>query len=227
MVLNWSQCLICRRWPVATLCPECRSRHTGLKRRCPHCALALTDDAAPGVHPNCLANLGWNTASARVDYAAPFDGWVKRLKFAGDWQLARTMGQLMRECPLSQALLAQADWVLPMPLSAQRLRERGYNQAAWLARQWCGADRRLQVGWLVKHRHTPAQAQTDRAHRWAQLRGALTLHAPACPRISGARVLLIDDVLTTGASLQVATECVIQAGASRVDVAVFARTPVE
>ncbi|MEY2620895.1 MAG: hypothetical protein RIT26_715 [Pseudomonadota bacterium] len=221
---NWSQCLICRRWPVPTLCPDCRQRHTALLPRCPHCALALPPGRLQCNHDDCRRDLGWHTACARVDYVLPFDGWIRRLKFAGDWALARTMGQLMRECPLAQSLWQQADWIVPMPVSGQRLRERGYNQAAWLARQWGGRDRRLRMGGLVKCRHTPAQAQNGRERRWAQLQGSMQLTLPV-QDVKGARVLLVDDVMTTGATLSVATECVLQAGARRVDVAVFARTP--
>lgn len=221
---KWSQCLICRRWPVPTLCNECRLRHTALVPRCPHCALALPPGASQCLQADCRRDPGWHTACARVDYTPPFDGWIRRLKFADDWALARTMGQLMRECPLAQSLCNQADFILPMPVSAQRLRERGYNQAAWLARQWCGRDRRMRLNWLTKGLHTPAQAQADREQRWAQLQGSMQWSATG-QDVKGARVLLVDDVMTTGATLQVATGCVLQAGASRVDVAVFARTP--
>ncbi len=217
---HWSQCQICQRWPTPSVCPDCHDRHARLQARCPHCAQALQ---AHG--PQCDTRFSWGQASARVDYVAPFDAWVKRLKFAGEWRLAREMGELMRECASAQALLSAADWVLPVPISPQRLRERGYGQAAWLARQWCGRDRRLQLNWLQKKQHTPAQARADRETRWAQLQGSMGLLPGAYPHLRGARVLLVDDVMTTGATLDVAAQCVWAAGALEVNVAVFARTP--
>ena len=221
---KWSQCLICGRWPMATVCEMCRRSHTRLLHRCPDCALSLP----PGQMHRCermgTAGPVWTSATARVDYVAPFDEWVKRLKFAGDWTVAQTMGRLMRECPIAQARLNQADWILPLPVSKQRLFDRGYNQSALLARHWCRNDERLRVDWLIKSRHTAAQAQTDRALRWSQLRASMSLRPSILGAIRGANVLLVDDVMTTGATLQTASECVWQAGASRVDVAVFART---
>ena len=222
---KWSQCLLCRRWPEATLCEPCRLAQAPIRVRCLRCAqirLSRTSHRCVQWGPKGAA---WQAASARVDYLPPFDAWVKRLKFAGDWPLGRTMGHLMRECPFAQALWAAADWILPMPVSTQRLRERGYNQAAWLARHWCGPDRRLQVHWLIKTRHTAAQAQTERDLRWAQLSDSMAVTDRARAMIRGARVLLVDDVMTTGASAQRASLCLMEAGAKRVDVAVFARTP--
>jgi ComF family protein len=160
-----------------------------------------------------------------VDYQFPVDRWVKRLKFSGDWSLASDMARLMRESPELERMRGQADWIIPVPVSRQRLIERGYNQAAWLARQWCGRDTRLNVHWLIKTRHTPAQAQAHRAQRLSHLRDSMALRAQALTALQGARVLLIDDVLTTGATLTAASACVLQAGAAQVDVAVFARTP--
>jgi ComF family protein len=153
------------------------------------------------------------------------DQWVKRLKFSGDWALAIDMARLMRESPELEHQRKQADWILPMPVSRERLIERGYNQAAWLAKQWCGRDHRLKVHWLVKIRHTGAQAQAHRAQRVSHLQGSMALNENAWAAMRGAQVLLVDDVMTTGATLEVASACVLQAGATRVDVAVFARTP--
>ena len=161
-----------------------------------------------------------------MDYGSPCDDWIKRLKFGGDWLQARELARLLGESRHATRLKRQADWILPMPVSEVRLRERGYNQAALLAQHWSPQDPRVQVAWLLKHRHTPAQAMADRAARWQQVEGSLSLN-PNTPSsaIRGARVVVIDDVMTTGASLDVASRCLLAAGAARVDVVVFARTP--
>lgn len=161
-----------------------------------------------------------------MDYGPPCDEWIKRLKFGGDWGQARDLARLLDECDQARHLRTQADLILPMPVSVQRLRERGYNQAVLLAQHWCGRDPRLRIDWLCKQRHTPAQAMADRAQRLQQLHGTLGWSKQTQPQaLRGARVLLIDDVMTTGATLDVATRCLLQAGAARVDVVVFARTP--
>jgi ComF family protein len=217
---QWSQCLICQRWPTLSVCPDCHARHARIETRCALCAQVMRTHGQ-----SCDGNFSWSQAGARVDYKAPFDGWVKQLKFAGEWTLARDMARLMRESDDINALLKQADWILPVPVSSLRLRERGYSQAAVLARQWCGRDRRLQVHWLQKWQHTAAQARANRATRWQQLQGTMGLDPGVSGRLRGARVLLVDDVLTTGATLEVATSCLLTEGARQVDVAVFARTP--
>ena len=223
---SWSTCQICRRWPMPTLCEVCRRRHAALVPRCPHCAQQVGPGGEGWPSPHtCARDFAWHQAAARTDYVPPMDLWVKRLKFAGDWPLAREMGRLMRECPLAEELRLQADWILPMPVSPQRMLERGYNQAAWLARQWCGRDARVRVHWLLKVRDTAAQAQADRTRRWQQLQGSMAIGRAHQAALQGARVLLVDDVMTTGATLEVATRCALRAGAVRVDVVVFARTP--
>jgi predicted amidophosphoribosyltransferase len=81
------------------------------------------------------------------------------------------------------------------------------------------------VHWLVKVRDTAAQAQADRTQRWKQLQGSMAIGRAHQAALQGARVLLVDDVMTTGATLEAASRCALHAGAVRVDVVVFARTP--
>lgn len=109
-----------------------------------------------------------------------------------------------------------------MPLHPNRLKARGFNQAAEIVRHVAKA---LGLAWrsdaLIRLHDTAPQAGLRREERWANLRGAF-----ACPEpLQGARILLIDDVLTTGASLSACAEVLHHAGASHIDVAVLARTP--
>ena len=211
---------------MPTLCEACRERHASLVDRCAHCALPLhTPQPMAGSTHVCAVRHAWQQAVARVDYEPPMDQWIKRLKFAGDWAVAEIMGYLMKDCAMAESLRQRVDWILPLPLSPSRLRARGYNQSAWFAKQWCGRDKRLKVNWLVKARDTAPQAQADRATRLTHLEGSMRIASAHHNAMQGASVLLVDDVMTTGATLDVAARCVLAAGAAQVHVAVFARTP--
>jgi predicted amidophosphoribosyltransferase len=109
-----------------------------------------------------------------------------------------------------------------MPLHPSRLKARGFNQAAEIARHTAKALRRpWSAAHLMRIHDTPSQAGLGREARWANLRGAF-----ACTRaLNGQRILLIDDVLTTGASLSACADALRYAGARQIDVAVLARTP--
>jgi ComF family protein len=110
------------------------------------------------------------------------------------------------------------DWVLvPVPLSRERLRQRGYNQAEWLTQGITGY--RKAPHWLIRTRHTPSQVGHGSAQRWAGLREAF--HAD--PAVDGRRILLVDDVLTSGATLTWAAHALREAGARDVRAVVAAR----
>ena len=134
------------------------------------------------------------------------------------------LGQLMMQAPGVADAVQQADWVLPIPLSRHRLRERGYNQAALLAQQL--TRDRLQPDLLWRLQDTPAQASLTRAQRLRNLRHSFALNPGQTPLLKDRRVLLIDDVMTTGATLHSAARVLRQAGGAReVHACVLARTP--
>ncbi|HZF85986.1 MAG TPA: phosphoribosyltransferase family protein, partial [Burkholderiaceae bacterium] len=109
------------------------------------------------------------------------------------------------------------------PLHVQRLRERGFNQALELARRL--APGRCDPALLLRLRDTPSQAGLPRAQRLRNLRGAFALEPLRRAEVDGRRVLLVDDVMTTGASLAAAAQVLREAGARQVDALVLARTP--
>ena len=223
-----SQCLVCRSWPSRWLCAACASTcwqpHA---RRCPRCALQLP--AASDVCPACLRDAPvLRHCHAAVDYSPPWNGVVQQLKFHQHLAWARRMAQLLLQSPGVAHCLAQADVVLPVPLSAARLRERGYNQAALLAQALLRQGQTpapLQSRWLLRLLDTPAQAQLGRAARLRNLRHAFALEPACIAQIAGRQILLIDDVMTTGATLSAVTNLLLAHGASAVDAIVFARTP--
>jgi ComF family protein len=139
---------------------------------------------------------------------------IHRLKYEGREELARPLGALFAACEPPRA-----DVVAPIPLHAARLRERGYDQAALLARE---AGRRFGLPvrpLLVRVRPTPQQVGLDRIRRDQNVRAAFR----ALPGATGVRVCLIDDVLTTGATAAEAARALAAAGAIRVEVRTLAR----
>ena len=121
------------------------------------------------------------------------------------------------------SLLRSADLVVPVPLARERLQARGYNQALLLARQLARA--KVDAHLMLRVRNTPAQSQLDRAERLRNLHGALALDPLQTPAIAQRQIVLVDDVMTTGATLQTCAAALRQAGAARVHALVFARTP--
>jgi len=115
--------------------------------------------------------------------------------------------------------------VLPVPLSDQRLAERGYNQAWELARR-LAAHRALPARAQVLQRalHTRQQAELDRAERQRNVRGAFLVPHAQRGLVNGRRLALVDDVMTTGATLREAATTLLRAGAADVQVWVLART---
>ena len=160
---------------------------------------------------------------AAVDYGYPWANALSDFKFRSDPGWASTLALLLRSTPWAEPVLDGADLVLPLPLSRQRLRQRGFNQALLLARQL--APDKTDATLLLRLRDTPAQSSLARAQRLENLHGAFAIEPLRAHRVSGQRVVLIDDVMTTGATLHAAAGVLHRAGAAQVSALVVARTP--
>jgi ComF family protein len=153
-------------------------------------------------------------------YSAPLDGLLPRFKFHEDLAAGRLLSQLMAE---AFASLPRPDALVPVPLHVGRLRSRGYDQALELARPVARALRiPLRTRWLVRARATAPQSEQDAVGRRRNLRNAFAVRADA---VVAPHVVLVDDVMTTGATLRSAADCLLRAGARRVDAWVCARVP--
>ncbi len=216
-----SRCAICQSWPEAPLCEACISRFAQPQHRCLTCALPLPHPARrcgaclknPPPLDLCL------TATA---YSWPWVGLIARYKFQQQPSWASPLATLMLSSPWAEDTLDAANWVLPIPLSAQRLAERGYNQSWLLARQLSPNKADAQL--LLRTRDTPSQRTLPRAQRLTNLVGAFAVEPLRAAQLRGQKVLLIDDVMTSGASLHTAARVLREAGAAQVSALVLART---
>ena len=167
----------------------------------------------------------FDSAIASVDYSHPWDRLISDFKYRG----ALDLGQAL--CGLLMAAHQRhggdvPDWLLPVPLGAQRLRERGYNQSWELARRCarrlgCRTDASL----LLRIRETPHQLSLPRERRLANVRDAFTVEPTRRAEVVGRRIALVDDVMTTQATADELSRVLLDAGAQSVQVWVVARTP--
>lgn len=212
---------MCRAWPAQPVCAACEARFAAPRHRCRTCALAIpegTDQCG-----RCLRKAPPLTAChAAVSYGYPWSALVGRFKFGGEAGWAGTFSDLLLRQPPLRDAIAAARWVVPMPLSRERLAQRGFNQAHELARRLAPgkADARL----AVRVRDTASQAELDHDRRQANVQRAFALEPARAASVRGQRVLLVDDVMTTGASLFALAQVFREAGAADVAAAVFART---
>jgi ComF family protein len=221
-------CLNCRK-AVAEhggLCPECWSGVAFIERPfCERLGTPLARDMGAGALS--LEALASPPAFARARAVARFDSpaaraLAHRLKYGDRLELAEPIGRWMARA--GAELLAEADLIAPIPLHRLRLVARGFNQSAALAQvvsRLSGVPLEPQA--LTRVKATSPQVGLTRAQRADNLSGAFAVEDRLKPAVAGRNILLIDDVLTTGATANAASRALLRAGAARVDLLVFAR----
>jgi ComF family protein len=211
-------CFLCRGAARGVLCAACDAELPRLRRPC--CPVCGLETPAGEVCGRCLSRPpAYDATVAALAYAFPADVLVQALKFRGELALAPVLGELLA-ARLSPA--ARVDAVLPVPLAAARLRARGFNQALEIARAPArAAGSPLEPRLAERVLDTAEQAALAPAERAKNVRGAFR-----CARaLAGASVALVDDVMTTGATLEELAATLKRAGAARVVNWVLARTP--
>jgi ComF family protein len=221
-------------------CGACSLSLSPLLGACPGCALPQGDGNPQGRRCATCRRVPFPfaAATAPLEYGEALADGIVRMKHAGRRDLARRLARLL-VCPLADALarggLGAADAVVPVPLHARRLRRRGFNQALELARwarrelsrappERAGAWPRLERRLLLRTRDTRELGHAGPAERMAEVEGAFAIAEGADPaRVRGRRFLLVDDVLTTGATASACAGVLLAAGARSVDVLVLAR----
>ena len=222
-VLAPQDCFVCGATSGGeAVCSACADE---LPRRpptaCPQCGLPGLDG---GRCAACRRGApAFDATRAVFDFAFPVEAMIHALKYRHQLAVGRFLGDALARCGADfGAQAGVADLVLPMPLHPRRLAERGFNQAVELARPLARA-RELPLGLAVvrKLRDIPAQAGLDREARLRNPRGVfecdMSLH--------GQRVIVVDDVMTTGATLGELARTLKRQGASWVGNVVVARTP--
>lgn len=211
------QCFACGEESGAgVLCGCCEADLTGRGAlRCPVCGIGQPNPAVCGA---CLSKPPpFDATLAALDYAFPLDRLVQALKYGHRLGVSRLFVDLLAEGPVPLA-----DLVLPMPLHVRRLQSRGFNQAAELARPLARLwGLPLMLNGVVRDADTAPQASLPWKARAANIRGAFRVTA----NVVGKRVVVIDDVMTTGATLGELARSLKDAGALSVENRVVARTP--
>jgi ComF family protein len=219
-----SLCAICRGWGRGRVCVACLGRFAAVVPRCRRCALP-SPVSAP-VCGTCQATPPpFDAALACVDYGAPWDQLIADFKFHDGLDLGAVFATAIADEATRQDV-DPATLLLPVPLSAARLRERGYNQAWQLARP---IARRLRLAadphLLLRVRETPHQLALPPEQRADNVRGAFAVEPRRRSDIAGRHVAIVDDVMTTASTVAEISRVLAQAGAASVQVWVFARTP--
>jgi len=228
--LLWpSRCLACDAPGLdgLDLCAACVAALPWNRRACPRCALPLP---APDVCGGCLQDEAALARRGRVPvldgvhasfvYAAPLDRLLPRFKFHGDLPAGALLSQLLAETAANRP---RPDALVPLPLHRARLRRRGYDQALELARPLARAlDLPLCGDLLQRVRATAPQSELSAGARRRNVQGAFAVRTG---RPLPAHVVLVDDVMTTGATLRAAATALKRAGVQRVEAWVCARVP--
>ncbi|MDB5769625.1 MAG: comF [Collimonas fungivorans] len=230
-----SCCALCGRSGKRVICDGCSGQYfSGRPPRCKQCAnrLPRLDGDNPALCGNCLKQArAFDATIVACDYTAPADQLVLALKFGGQLALAPAFAQML--CAASRIGVHPGqqpdlpDILTAVPLSAQRLQQRGFNQALEIARPLArllglGLQHRL----LLRQRDTlPQSLAPDLEQRRRNLRQAFIVPPAAMAQIRGRHIGVVDDVMTTGETLHALAKTLRRHGASRITNFVFARTP--
>lgn len=208
-------------------CPNCfRQAEFIVDPCCRRCGVGFASIGAAGLSRVCATCLekppSWRQARAAFGYDDFSRRLILPLKYADRTENARFLAHHMARAGV--ALLREADLLLPVPLHRRRLFSRRYNQAALLA-QHIGrlAGRRVMVDGLARIRATRSLASCRTEERESVIKGAIACRKNRVEALKGRRVILVDDVLTTGSTASACAEMLLAAGVASVDLLVAAR----
>lgn len=197
-------CLNDLPWHPTNSCPQCGLTSSGMV--CGRCLNSPPD---------------FDATKAVFLYAYPIDAMMQRYKYGNNLNLGETFGEFLAEKMNIEDGLKNIDLIIPMPLHAIRLKERGFNQALEIAKLVCKNHKdKLDYKSIERQTLTPPQASLPLKERVKNIKGAFKVNAD----LAGKRIAIIDDVMTTGASLNELAITLKKAGAVHVECWVIART---
>ncbi len=212
-------CLLCQAASgERLLCEACERELPATASACPRCALAGSSNAECGA---CIADPPYYDASCAVFiYAYPVDALIQALKYGGQLALAGLFAQKLYL--RLEKKIAGIDLIVPLPLHPARLAERGFNQAVEIAKV---LSRLSDIAMDARHARRVRNTEPQTALPWRE-RAANMRQAFICEQdLAGLRIAVVDDVMTTGATLDEFARTLKRSGAARVENWVVARTP--
>ncbi len=204
-------------------CADCYADIAFIRSPCCRCCGIPFSTGVDHLCGNCLSgHSAFDLARSLLHYRPPVSTVIRSVKFSGHLTGMATLGALAAQSEI-MPLLAEPDLVIPVPLHISRLRERGFNQALVIARgcfpQW---KNRIINNLLLRRRATLPQSLLTGKLRRTNLKKVFNLCAPH--RVVGKRILLVDDVFTTGSTVNECSKVLRSAGAARIDVFTLARS---
>ena len=207
------------------VCEPCITRFAQPARRCLGCALVLKSGIPEDIK-RCGACISkqppLDECLACVSYEYPWNHCIASYKFGNDPAWASTFALLLKSTPWIEPAIDRADILIPIPLSTTRLQYRGYNQALELCKRL--NREKTETHLLLRIKDTVTQSTLSRAERLRNVKTAFAVEPLRAHELQGKRVVLVDDVMTSGATLFAAAAMLRQAGAAHITAIVFART---
>lgn len=223
------QCAVCRAWSHQTICASCLALYARPQPRCWTCAAKLPPELMGRPRPQCGRCLHTppplDRTVAALDYRFPWDGLLQHFKYHQALELRESLLERLNTA-LNAAEVEAPDWLLPVPLSDERLRERGYNQSHELAKALARRrGLRCEPEMLLRVRHNQRQAGLKLEDRAANVRSVFAVEPLRAHKLRGSNVALLDDVMTSGATLYELASVLLKAGVMSVQAWVISRTP--
>ena len=223
-----TSCALCGANCEVAVCPACHAQFLAPQvPRCPRCAnpVGACDTRLPcgacQSHPP-----GFDATIAAASYSAPLDQLIMQLKFGGTLALAPWFGRALGDAVVAQQGFELPNILCPVPLGSIRLAERGFNQALEIARPLSKAlGIPVRPALAIRARETAAQSGVAPAERNKNIRNAFIVAPDALVLVRGQHIGVVDDVMTSGATLHELAAMFKRFGAARVSNFVFARTP--
>jgi ComF family protein len=221
-----SQCAVCQAWPsTGMVCEACVTRFAQPVPRCATCALTLKVGLSSDIQ-RCGACIvrppPLDECLTAVSYAYPWSDCIASYKFGNNPAWAGAFALLLKSMPSIEHAVDASDVIVPVPLSTARLQDRGYNQALEICKHLHSAKTENTL--LLRVKDTRTQSSLSKSERLKNMQHAFAVEPLRAKELQGKRVVLVDDVMTSGATLFAAAATLRQAGATHITAVVFART---